>query len=240
MKKRFTDIIRDKKNWLSILTLVASIVAVVINFIKVDINLSFQIISLVLILIALEFFVLTVGVFHDIQKDLDILKKQENHVLWRDNHVEEVKQLLRGSKKDFTVIGGTLSYLDVEKSYIKDASEKVTFRLLALDVTKEKVLKQYNSLIERSTNVENLNHLRYFENIENIKMRKMESLPLVYLIASDLNEPDGKIIAIHLFSIGSIRDYPSITITRDNEEMYEIYRTQIESLWKNASPWKSN
>lgn len=241
MSKRIKEILKNKNNWVAILTLIASFIAVAIDFFVDEDKYLGKVVSIVLLLMALEFFVLTVGVFEKMLKGLDEIKNQQNKGVWKreENLVGEVNKLLKSAENEFIVVGGTLSHLGASRDLINDISKNVKVRLLALNIEKEDILNEYNKLIERNGGVTNLMHLKSFVNNANIEIRTFESLPLAYFIASDLNYPNGSIKATHHFTVGSLLDYPCVELNHSNAEWYEIYHRQIESLWDKGTAWES-
>jgi sugar-specific transcriptional regulator TrmB len=151
----------------------------------------------------------------------------------------EVKNLLSSAKKEIIVTGGTLSDLNTHRITIDEITSKgVKIKLLALDVENREILDGYNKLIERPGKADNLHHLQRFENNKNIEIRKFNLLPLVYFIAKDIDDSNGAIMAVHLLSNGEI--FPCITATEKKGEWYELYKSQIKSIWEKGVPYKSS
>lgn len=235
--KRVKEILSNKKNWISVFTLIVAFVAVIINFFTDEY--SGKIVSVVLSLVALEFFILTVGVFEDIIKKLDKIGDYKDKNVWvsAENAILKVKQLFYDAKHEIIVIGGTLSDLNAYRAQIDDISNNINIRLLALNIENKDILNEYNKLIDRRGRVSNLQHLKYFENNENIEIQTFESLPLAYFIARDMDYPYGSIIVTHLFSVGS--SHPCLELTPSNGEWYDLYHNQIKKLLTKGIPWKS-
>lgn len=165
-----------------------------------------------------------------------VIKKSENFV-------GEVNELFLKAQKEVVIIGGPLSILTGSAEIVNNISKNkgIRVRLLALNVEKEALLSEYNKIANQGKRgVANLNHLKLFENNDYIEIRTYELMPTAYFIASDINASNGFIKAVHLFSGGAELDCPHIELNRFNEEWYEIYQRQIESLWDEGVPWRSH
>ena len=176
-------------------------------------------------------------------KNLNTRKQNAPKDAWIINDAEkytkEIQYMLNSAKTDIIVTGGTLSDLNVHRLIIDEIVKKnITVRLLALDIEKDGILDAYNNLIERSGKVKDLLHLSRFEGNENIKINKLDSLPLAYFIASDMESQNGTIMAIHLLSKGE--RFLCVRVTRSDNEWYNLYHEQIKSLWEEGCLYSSS
>jgi hypothetical protein len=231
--KKVKEVLNNKRNWTSIVTILVAIFAVVVNFFFEQY--SGKIISVLLAFIAVEFFILTI-VIEDIFKKLN--NKNENIIRREIDLIGFTNEIMKKAKHEVTIIGGSLGPVGASNVFINDISTKVKFRFLALNIDKPDLLASYNKLYERAGRASDLNHLKGFAKNKNIEIRTYERPVTMYYLGCDLNSPKGVIYAIHILSGGSLIDFPFIEINRPNAEWYGIYNKHIESLWNEGTVWK--
>ena len=241
MLKNIKGVLKNKTNWTSIIVLIVTAFFTILNFIVDDAIFSGRIVSILLTLIAFEFFVLTVGLFDKILKQLNEMGNKKSKIFKaRGSFVSEIEEGIKYAKHELIIAGSTLSHLSANQSLIINQIPKSTkIKLLATNIEDDELLHGYRNLIEREGFVENLSHLKGFENNENIEIRTIDRLPTAYFVGRDVESANGAIGAVHLLPYGPQLEYPCVKLSPD-DELFDIYRKQIKKLWDNGKPWKSN
>jgi len=156
------------------------------------------------------------------------------------NLIGSMTDKLSKAKKDVIIFGGSmvqiLSFGDALKHI--STNNNVTVRLLALNVEDPAVADSYKKMkVADEIIPDNLSHLTPFKDNPNIEIRVINSINAAYFYAVDINEPDGYIGADHFLTDMPDYNYPHVDLKRNNEEWYNIYQQQIETLWNRAIPW---
>ena len=174
-----------------------------------------------------------------LKKELEL---SNNITIKRSNTlIGELNSLLSRAHKDVIISGGSMAQIIACDEMIKHISreKKIKVRLLALNVEKPEVLSAYRRMKANDTSIApNLDHLKAFVS-DNIDIHIHDFLPTAYYFAADMNEQNGYIRVDHFLPYVSEFNYPHVELTRSSDAWYEIYRQQIESLWKNSVSWKS-
>lgn len=260
---RIKQIISNKNNWPHIVILIVTIIFAVANFVSADERYTGKIVSMMQSLIAIEFFTLIVGKFEgisykfgDISNNFDEISHKLDNVYNKfdnvynqtnqklmisgDNFISRFNEFAPSARHDIVVIGGSLSYLSPCRDIIQRISTNVeSIKLLAVNLDNEGVREGYNKLIERQDGAAiNLNHLRSFVGIDKVEIHSFDFLPTAYFFGMDIDQPNGRIGAMHLFKYGSIKEYPLVILTHLDGELYNTYRKQIDDLWRNSNEWR--
>ena len=239
--KRLNKFLKTKSNWISIITLVLALIALGLSFFITE--LSNKVIAIMFTLIAVENFTKHFVFMEDIKNKLDNLIRPDSEgikIIKTIDFAGEINNFLLKSQKEFIMIGGSMSRfaggVDLIIRHSQDNDVKV--RILALNIENKEINKQYKKMLNYDNIPFNLNHLKDLKNKKNIEIRTYEFLPTAYYFANDLSFPNGIIMATHIF-YGELYEYnyPKILVDGSDKYWYEAYRNQIESLWKEGTPW---
>jgi len=142
MKEKIRAILKSKTNWVSIVTLIAAAVGIVINFFDLgNGKLSGPIISIVLTLLAFELFTLLIGRLDSIQSALKRLESREPKgvQLEKVEPYTSVRHVIATCKKELFICNTSAPSL--VHPLLLDVPDQVHIRVLVMNVEDAKVLE---------------------------------------------------------------------------------------------------
>ncbi|MCL2222381.1 MAG: hypothetical protein FWC20_08930 [Oscillospiraceae bacterium] len=240
--KRFLN---DKRNRLSIITTALAVVAVLISFIFKEF--SYQIIAVMFVVISGNFIVLIMHI-EDIKQAGEIPSSSTIPLeTWEDSDAD-VRDKIMKAKKELFIIGMTMNSWGSLGNKIKDkaklhSSSGVKVKVLFANPNNDELLDMYTKMRGGAEFSGDKTTIEYFVNglkgERNIEMKVVNKImPIVYF-AADKDETNGYIRVIPLLSTTSNDDIPTIALTPTSGKSYDVYRGQIEELWKSGNPLES-
>ena len=240
MKEKIRAILKSKTNWVSIVTLVAAVVGIVISFLDLDDDkLSRKIISIVLTLLAFELFTLLVGRLDSISGALQRMESRDPKgaqlITW---DTGTINKMITEAKKELFFCGAALSRLTSYRAELVAIPKTVRIRLLVMDIDDEAVSSAYRATYGRPPELDSLSHLNWFSTEQNFEIRTVNFPITMYFSAKDMSTVNGA-MCISFLEFGNLRGgYPSIDLTPVDKEWYKRYKNQIELLWEQGTPWE--
>ena len=227
-----------KNNWGSTLTLTLATVSALVGFFMTDDKWTLKALSISVGLIAGNLFLLIGKHLESIQSALkDIKSSGSEGVRLKKQRSGMTSQLIAGAKEELFFTGAAMADLISERKEIFALPEKVRIRLLVTDFNDEILIKNRSEVYGRPPAFMFLNHLDIFSSKQNFEIRTVNFLLITYYAAKDMHTKAGY-IQVSFPNYGeSGRGYPRVELTPTDVEWYEHYKTQIELLWAQGTPW---
>jgi hypothetical protein len=239
MKNTLKQFLSDKTNWVSIITFLFAIVGVFVSFFY-D-SFTNKVISIMLVMIALENFIAQITYLEQIRTKVQELRTESfhtpNHLNFFKRNSYSFNEKIEQAKKELFFSGTSLISLVNNFSYLAQIAEKgVKIRLLVNDVEDSSFKDAYLLLGGTKLSVWSLQHLSLFANYDKIEVRKTKKIMPLVFAAYDMETEHGYIQATeHWGGVPSIQ-HPVYEITHSNGEWYDIHREYIEKLWESGEP----
>ena len=235
--KRFIGV---KLNWLSVIMVVLAAIGVAVGFFIREI--SYQVISAMFLLIAVENFVTKIAYMDDMRGSLEGMRTRLDelspltgggiHIKNRDECVS-LPQTIKDATHDLFISGVHLQALThVFDALVARNDLRVKVLLLNLDnhelVKAHMDMKGFPDLYHPT-----FEHLWRIRGHEHIEIRRINSIMPLVFVASDIDTAHGYIKAEHYFNnMDNSLKLPNIELTPINSEWYDVYKEQIASVWE--------
>lgn len=230
--KKIKQILSNRENWITIITLAVCCIGLFISFFYDEF--SNKIISLILIMIAVENFVIQSCFLADIKQKLEHMKFHSNTIQiklrWECKSFYDV---INEAESDVFISGLTLNSLSgIASLLVQTAKEKdLKVYLLVTDVLNEELLEQLSKIRNRELGSKDLSLAQYLSGQEGIFVKKSTTIMPTTFVAHDLdNKDNGYIKAEHLFSNSTSSKNPCIELC-PSDSSWDLYKEQINSLW---------
>ena len=161
-------------------------------------------------------------------------------------HIEKLENMisldtvLKNAHESFFVSGVSNISLNPRRETLLKRSEKISIRLLISNL-KNKELQFYQKHLRRIETFEDdtIAYMAYLIEKGNgkIEVRVADFIMPAFFVASDENTANGIIHVAHTFYNTSSAERPRLYITPAHGDWYELYRQQIEEIWKAAMPF---
>ena len=232
-------IFSKKSNWVSFFTLIFAFIGLSISFF--NIQFSYQVISVMFLLIAVENFVNQFGYMEDIRAKLDSIKPQSSSFIEMKirRNSKSIAATIQEAKHELFISGINLHTLSgFDKDILMRANEGIKIRFLVLDVYNEELLKAHERMVCREIKGPRSTFffLKHFIGNANIEIRQTNFIMPVMFMAYDINKTYGYIKAEHFLNNRDNTELPNIELTSD-KDWYDKYKVNIEEIWKKSKPY---
>lgn len=235
MEKRFRQYLKNKSNWISIITVLLAFLGLAVSFLVEEF--TGKIISLLFVMIAVENFLTQITYLEDIKSKLDM---NDSISLKTQQQCKPINDILANVQHTLFISGFTIiTWSGFYTAIASKAAEGIAVKILVTDAYDPNIARQYTALRGHSPVVLNLDHLLPYVDLPNIEIRVIESILPTSLIAYDIDYSNAYIKAQHLINNFKSKDYPNIELNRDSE-WFDRYKSFIENNWERGVPMKEH
>ena len=239
-----------KNNWGSTLTLTLATASALVGFFLTGDKWTLKALSVSVGLIAGNLFLLIGKHLESIQNALKLIGK---HLESIQNTLKEIKKggkegtqlvkwnrdetghIINDAEEELFFCGWSLSRLPVHRDTILKLPAEVRMRLLATDVTDVSVLEQCRTAFGQYPTIKSLDQLKQLSCRNNTEIRIVKyPLPLI-MAARDMSRRQGHITVAYRCIESTASACMELTPT--DTDWYEFYKSQIELLWAQGTPW---
>jgi len=235
-KKKLFAFIRS--NWLSAIMLASATISALVGLFWPDDKLSLKALSIAVALIAGDLFLLIGQYLDSIKNALKDIKsdKAEGVQLSRWNNNLD-GEMIKEAEECLFFSGYDISRLGLNREELLGLPENIKVRMLAMNMDDEKMRDLFEITFGREPGQKSLDHLKGYAKRPNIKIQTVDFPMSIYVTARDIHKATGKMQVGFLSYTKSGYNAHCLHLTPDDKDWYDYYKTQIELLWDQGTPW---
>jgi len=228
--KRFRAALKNKSNWPSLVTLALILACSLFSF--WDTRFSEQARSAAFALVAVEFFIMLVVHLEEVKDS------RTESMRLRKWEISSTGQIIAEAEKELFFSGWTLiGRIAPYQEELLAMESNIRIRMLIANLNNEAVHSGIKNTFGRSPKLKSLDYFNCFAAKQNIEIRTVNFPMAMFINARDIHTRNGRLTVAYQDFGEDDYDSPLIELTRTEADWYDHYKSQIELLWAQGTPW---